>query len=66
MTKDMEKVKSLNDVFAYISLVRFAFKNLQDYVKICFQKFAFIDKLLMCGLDKQTVKLVENCLNGQA
>ncbi|KAK4815976.1 hypothetical protein QYF61_010844 [Mycteria americana] len=25
-----------------------------------------IDKLFMCGLDKQTVRWVENCLNGQA
>lgn len=56
MTKDVEKVKLLNDFFAYMSLLRFAFRNLQSSVKICFQEFAFIDKLLMCGLEKQTVR----------
>jgi len=33
MIKDMEKAKLLSD-FAYISPLRFAFRSLQDFVKI--------------------------------
>ena len=47
MSKDVENVKSFNGFFAYILLLRFAFRNLQDSVMIFLQEFAF--ELLCVG-----------------